>query len=171
MHTARCKETGRKLAVKVQHRGLRETSAGDLLAMGVAVAAGERLFEAFHLGWICEELTPQLPKELDFQNEGRNAEAAAAHLRRTGLDCVVPRVLWEKTSPRVLTMEFEEGFRATDVKEIDKAGISRRQVWMFWYAMKHLGLHPFGLKLLLQPLRICLPEMLQSSFRRCSTHR
>jgi aarF domain-containing kinase len=63
---------------------------------------------------------------LDFKNEGDNAEAAAVHLDRTGLDCVVPDVFWEYTSDRVLTMQFEEGFRATDIDSIDRAGISRR---------------------------------------------
>jgi predicted unusual protein kinase regulating ubiquinone biosynthesis (AarF/ABC1/UbiB family) len=67
-----------------------------------------------------------LPKELDFNNEGENAEAAAAHLERTGLDCVVPKVFWEFTSERILTMQFEEGFRATDIENIERAGISRR---------------------------------------------
>ena len=69
---------------------------------------------------------PKLPKELDFNNEGENAEAAAAHLERTGLDCVVPNVFWELTSERVLTMQFEEGFRATDIESIDRYGLSRR---------------------------------------------
>ncbi|KAL3811260.1 hypothetical protein ACHAXA_003359 [Cyclostephanos tholiformis] len=128
VHTAKCRSTGRKLAIKVQHRGLRETSRGDLLAMSTVVGVAERLFEDFNFGWICEELTPQLPKELDFKNEGENAEAAAAHLDRTGLDCVVPDVFWEFTSDRVLTMQYEEGFRATDAKSIDRAGISRREV-------------------------------------------
>ena len=68
----------------------------------------------------------KLPKELDFNNEGKNAEAAAAHLHGTGLDCVVPNVYWTLTSDRVLTMEFEEGFRATDVENIEKAGICTR---------------------------------------------
>ena len=128
VHTAKCKMTGRKLAIKVQHRRLRETSAGDLLAMSTVVQIADRLFDDFNFMWICEELTPQLPKELNFINEGKNAEAAAHHLAMTGLDCIVPRVLWNQTSARVLTMEFEEGFKATDVDQIQKAGMERRDV-------------------------------------------
>ena len=127
VHTATCKESGRKLAIKVQHKGLRETSKGDLFAMATVVGVAERLFDNFNnFGWICEELTPQLPKELDFNNEGKNAEAAAAHLEQAKLDCVVPSVLWSFTNDRVLTMEFEEGFKSTDVESIEKAGICRR---------------------------------------------
>ncbi|KAL7534306.1 LOW QUALITY PROTEIN: hypothetical protein ACHAXR_009195 [Thalassiosira sp. AJA248-18] len=129
VHVGHCRETNKKLAIKVQHKGLRETSKGDLLAMSTVVNVAEKIFEEkFTLGWICEELTPQLPKELDFTNEGQNSEAASAHLSSTGLDVVVPRVLWDFTSDRVLTMEFEEGFRATDIENIEKAGICKREV-------------------------------------------
>lgn len=128
VHTAICKETGRKLAIKVQHRGLRETSRGDLFAMTYVVKLAEKMFDDFNFGWICEELTPQLPKELNFVNEGKNAEAAAAHLKQTTLDCIVPKIVWDVTNHRVLTMEFEEGFRATDVTKIDEAGLLRRDV-------------------------------------------
>jgi aarF domain-containing kinase len=128
VHTAICKHTGTKLAIKVQRRGLRETSGGDLFVMASVVGIAERLFDDFNFGWICEELTPQLPKELDFNNEGRNAETASAHLVQTGLDCIVPKIFWDCTNERVLTMQFEEGFRATDIESIDKAGISRRAV-------------------------------------------
>jgi hypothetical protein len=128
VHTAKCKTNGKKLAIKVQHLGLRETSRGDLLAMSSVVRLADKLFEEFKFGWICEELTPQLPKELNFVNEGKNAEAAASHLKKSGLDCVVPSVLWDLTSQRVLTMEFEEGFKATDVNQIDQVGLKRRDV-------------------------------------------
>lgn len=128
VHTAKCKSTGKKLAIKVQHAGLRETSSGDLLAMSTVVKIADRLFEDFNFMWICEELTPQLPKELNFVHEGKNAEAAAAHLAKSGLDCVVPEVIWAHTSERVLTMDFEEGFKATDVDQIEKAGMQRKDV-------------------------------------------
>jgi len=60
VHTAKCKATGKKLAVKVQHKGLRETSKGDLLAMATVTNIAEKLFDDFNFGWICEELTPQV---------------------------------------------------------------------------------------------------------------
>lgn len=60
VHTAICRSTGRKLAVKVQHRGLRETSKGDLLAMATVANIAEKLFDSFNFRWICEELTPQV---------------------------------------------------------------------------------------------------------------
>lgn len=128
VHVAYDKQTGRKLAIKIQHRGLRETSAGDIFALCSVVRVAEALFANFNFGWIADEIAPHLPRELDFLNEGKNAERAAANLLKTGLACVVPKVLWTHSSPRVLTMEFEEGFKATDTDAIEKAGLKKHDV-------------------------------------------
>ncbi|KAI2494676.1 ABC1 family-like protein [Fragilaria crotonensis] len=128
VHVAYEKGTGRKLAIKCQHRGLRETSSGDVLAVTFVIRALERMFEGFTWGWIADEIAPHLPKELDFLNEGKNAERAEKFIRASGLDCVVPRVLWEHSSSRVLCMEFEEGFNATDLDAIEKAGLNKRDI-------------------------------------------
>jgi aarF domain-containing kinase len=114
--------------VKIQHRGLRETSAGDIFALCSIVGIAERIFDGFSWGWIADEIAPHLPRELDFVNEGKNSERAAADLQKTGLACVIPKVLWTHSSPRVLTMEFEEGFKATDIDAIEKAGLKKQDV-------------------------------------------
>ena len=71
-------------------------------------------------------MAPQLPKELDFVREGENAEKATVHVNKTGLPCCIPKVIWQHTSPRVLTMEFEEGFKSTDIKSLEAAGLKKR---------------------------------------------
>jgi aarF domain-containing kinase len=131
VHVAYDKKTGKKLAVKVQHEGLRETSVGDIFAVVTVVRILERLFpKQFTYGWIADEIVPNLPKELDFLNEGRNAERAAANLKKwtRHIDCVVPKVHWQHSSPRVLTMAFEEGFHATNVQAMKEAGLDRKDV-------------------------------------------
>jgi aarF domain-containing kinase len=125
VHVAYDKVTGKKLAIKVQHRGLRETSQGDLFAVYCAVRAADFFFKDFTLGWLIEEILPQLPKELNFIIEGKNAERAAQQLRGS-TDIVIPKVIWEKTTHRVLCMEFEEGFKCTDIKALDQAGLRKR---------------------------------------------
>lgn len=127
-HVAYDKDTGKKLAVKVQHRGLLETSRGDVFAITTVTNILDALFEDFTWGWIADEIAPQLPKELDFVNEGRNSEKAKAAIEGSGLDCVVPSVIWKDTSKRVLCMEFEEGFKATDVEKIEEAGLDKQYV-------------------------------------------
>jgi aarF domain-containing kinase len=119
---------GQKLAVKVQHRGLRETSRGDLLALEYVVRLVDGLFEEFKWGWVCDEIAPNLPKELDFVNEGKNAQAAAHHFKRTGLNCVVPKVHWDQTTSRVLVMDFEEGFSCTNIEMMEVTKVNKRDL-------------------------------------------
>lgn len=167
VHIAHEKETGKKLAVKVQHRGLRETSAGDIYMITNVVRFAERAFEGFNWGWLADEIAPQLPKELDFTNEGRNAERAAKNIAKTGLDCVIPKIIWKHSSPRVLVMEFEEGFKATDVDAIQKSGLCKREIaklissvfssQVFLSAWVHCDPHPANV--LLRPNRDGKPQM------------
>eukprot|EP00979_Chaetoceros_neogracilis_P003487 scaffold602_cov227-Chaetoceros_neogracile.AAC.9 len=119
---------GNKLAIKVQHRGLRETSKGDILALETMVRFVDRVFDDFRWGWICDEIAPNLPKELDFSNEGKNAEAAARHISKTGLPCIVPKVHWDQTTSRVLVMDFEEGYSSTDIQNIEASNVNKKDL-------------------------------------------
>ena len=119
---------GNKLAIKVQHRGLRETSKGDILALETMVGFVDRVFDEFRWSWICDEIAPNLPKELDFSNEGKNAEAAARHLQTTGLACIVPKVHWGQTTSRVLVMDFEEGYSSTDIESIEASNVNKKDL-------------------------------------------
>lgn len=122
-------KNGQKLAVKIQHADLHETAMGDIRALVTVSRWAEEFFPNFTWGWIARELEPLLPQELDFGNEGRNAERAAVNFRRVGLhDVVVPSILWEYTTSRVLTMGFEEGCKATDVEEIAKQGMDKKKI-------------------------------------------
>jgi predicted unusual protein kinase regulating ubiquinone biosynthesis (AarF/ABC1/UbiB family) len=126
VHVAYDKETGQKLAVKVQHAGLRETSVGDIFAVTCVVRLVETFFKDFTFGWIADEIAPNLPKELDFAREGKNSERAAEHLKDSGLECVVPIVIWDRTASRVLTMSFEEGFKSTDIDALEESGLNKQ---------------------------------------------
>ena len=43
-------------------------------------------------------------------------------------DVVVPRIHWERSARRVLTMDFIEGMKITDLDALDAAGIDKHQV-------------------------------------------
>ena len=60
VHVAKEKGSGRKLAIKVQHRGLRETSRGDLLALEYVVRVVDRMFDEFKWGWLVDEISPNV---------------------------------------------------------------------------------------------------------------
>ena len=62
-------------------------------------------------------------EELDYEREGHNAERFADAMRGEQ-DVIVPAVLWQQTTHRVLTLEWVRGYKMT---QIDRARRRRYQ--------------------------------------------
>ena len=76
---------------------------------------------------IIEEFAAVLSEELDYLSEGKNAEAFAASFKDDeGVH--VPRVVWTRTTRRVLTLEDVTAIKITDYDAITAAGVSRAEV-------------------------------------------
>ncbi|XP_039325241.1 aarF domain-containing protein kinase 1 isoform X3 [Saimiri boliviensis] len=72
---------GRTVAVKVQHPKVRAQSSKDILLMELLVLAVKQLFPEFEFMWLVDEAKKNLPLELDFLKEGRNAEKVSQMLK------------------------------------------------------------------------------------------
>ena len=111
---------GTRVAVKVQHEGLKEESFTDMKAITLIVDIVSNLFEGFTYQWLSKEMNENLPKELDFTNEKANLNKSKELLYgmvSTG-DLVIPATHEKCCSSRVLTMDFEEGVYITDLHTI-----------------------------------------------------
>lgn len=71
------------------------------------------------------EFESTLRSETDLRNEGRVAERFAFDVRDDPM-VMVPRVVWTHTTRRVLTMEFVEGWRLTDLTDAEREGVDAR---------------------------------------------
>jgi aarF domain-containing kinase len=120
-------QRGLKCAVKVQHRGLRETATGDVEAVSAVVKLVSRAFPDMPLWWVAEEIAPNLPIELDFCQEANHAERCR-QLYANDERVRVPHVLPHLSSKRVLTMSFEDGCSITDVEAIRAMNLSTQAV-------------------------------------------
>lgn len=78
VHRATLK-TGEQVAVKVQHPYVKGNSIVDMKTMEVLCKIMALIFPEFKMQWLVEESKKNLPIELDFANEGKNAEKVAAH--------------------------------------------------------------------------------------------
>ncbi|XP_004584631.2 aarF domain-containing protein kinase 1 isoform X2 [Ochotona princeps] len=123
---------GRTVAVKVQHPKVQAQSSKDLLLMEVLVLAVKQLFPEFEFMWLVEEAKKNLPLELDFLNEGRNAEKVAQMLQHFEF-LKVPRIYWELSTKRVLLMEFVDGGQVNDRDYMEKNKIDVNEI------SRHLG--------------------------------
>uniref|UniRef100_W5MQS9 AarF domain-containing protein kinase 1 n=1 Tax=Lepisosteus oculatus TaxID=7918 RepID=W5MQS9_LEPOC len=112
VHRARLRD-GRAVAVKVQHPKVQRQSSKDIAVMEFLVHAVTWLFPDFDFMWLVEEARRNLPLELDFLNEGRNAEKVAEMLKHFKF-LKVPKIHWDLSTTRVLTMEFMDGGQVND---------------------------------------------------------
>lgn len=118
---------GTPLAVKVVRPGVEAAVIADIAAARPLVTSLMRFARVarLNLAGLLDEFEASLRSECDLRNEGRAADRFAFDFRDDPL-MVVPRVVWPLTGRRVLTTEFVEGWRLTELDECARRGIDAR---------------------------------------------
>ena len=119
---------GEEVAVKVQRPGIRRIIEVDLEIMLHLATLMEHHVEEIALHRpvkIVEEFAKTLEREIDYTIEAINMERVAQQF--IGDSTVyIPKVFRETTSSRVLTMEFVEGVKISDIDQLDALGLDRK---------------------------------------------
>lgn len=126
VHRARTKG-GRDVAVKVQYPGIERVVETDLRNLSILVRLLARIERNFDFRVLMDEVRKYVPRELDFVLEGHSAERVAADLAHRP-DIRVPEVVWDHTARRVLTLEYIDGIKISDIPALQAAGIDPNQV-------------------------------------------
>ncbi|KAM0730151.1 AarF domain-containing kinase 1 [Formica fusca] len=106
---------GDVVAVKVQHRAVKSNSYVDIKTMSALVKITSLVFPDFKFDWLVDETKRNIPQELDFTREGKNAEKVQK-LFGDYRWLRVPKIYWDVSSSRVLTMEFLDGGQVNDLE-------------------------------------------------------
>ncbi|HEY9859425.1 MAG TPA: AarF/ABC1/UbiB kinase family protein [Candidatus Obscuribacterales bacterium] len=122
--------SGEEVVAKVQRPALRQ-----LFEIDLQILKGITRYFQNHPEWgrgrdwlgIYEECCRILWEEIDYLNEGRNADTFRRNFRNEDWVCV-PRVYWRYTSPRVLTLEYAPGIKISHYEAIEAAGLDRRNL-------------------------------------------
>ncbi|MFE1747997.1 ABC1 kinase family protein [Coleofasciculus sp. H7-2] len=117
--------TGEEVAVKVQRPNLLPTITLDLYLMrwmAAWLSPWLPLNLGHNLTLIVDEFGCKLFEEIDYLNEGRNAEKFATNFRDDP-SVKVPAIYWRYTNTRVLTLEWINGFKLNDTERIKAAGL------------------------------------------------
>ncbi|MBE9231478.1 AarF/ABC1/UbiB kinase family protein [Cuspidothrix issatschenkoi LEGE 03284] len=117
--------SGEEVAIKVQRPNLRPLLTKDLYLMRWAaswLAPWLPLNLGHDLTLIVDEFGTKLFEEIDYINEGRNAEKFA-HNFRNNPEVKVPNIHWLYSSHYVLTLEWINGVKLTDIQAIQSLGL------------------------------------------------
>jgi predicted unusual protein kinase regulating ubiquinone biosynthesis (AarF/ABC1/UbiB family) len=117
--------TGEEVAVKVQRPNLLPILSLDLYLMRWAAGLLGPLLPlnlGHDLSLIVDEFGIKLFEEIDYINEGRNAEKFATNFADDPT-VKVPSIYWRHTSKCVLTLEWINGIKLTDMESVKAAGL------------------------------------------------
>ena len=121
---------GEPVAVKVQRPGIRRVIEIDLeILLHLATLAERHITElALHRPVrIVEEFAKTLERELDYTIEASNMQRMA-RLFLHDATAYIPAVYREHSSARVLTCEYIQGIKISEIAELDAAGLDRQLI-------------------------------------------
>ncbi|MDC0831739.1 Ubiquinone biosynthesis monooxygenase UbiB [Geitlerinema sp. FC II] len=122
--------SGEEVAVKVQRPNLLPILTRDLYLIRWAATWIDR-FLPLNLGHdlvlVVDEFGTKLFEEIDYINEGHNAEKFA-HNFRNNPRVKVPDIYWRYCSKRVLVLEWIHGYKLTETTNLEQAGIDPQAI-------------------------------------------
>ncbi len=123
-------QDGTEVVVKVRRPNVVEEMNQDLeIIQNFAARASRRSKAAarYDLGGLADEFVTTLRAQLDYLQEARNAEQFAANFAGDS-SVQIPRVFWDLTTSRVITLERIRGMKVTDIAALDEAGLDRHDL-------------------------------------------
>ncbi|ABN65672.2 predicted protein [Scheffersomyces stipitis CBS 6054] len=128
VHIATLRESGEKVAVKIQHPSLQEFVPLDVFLTKTVFELMYKFFPEYPLTWLGEEMQSSIFIELDFTKEAENAQKTAAYFkdlkRETALK--VPKIV--EAQQRILIMEYVGGARLDNLDYLREHNISAADV-------------------------------------------
>jgi predicted unusual protein kinase regulating ubiquinone biosynthesis (AarF/ABC1/UbiB family) len=120
----------RQVVVKVQRPDIEQIIRTDLAALrtvGQWLKRYRPLQRRVNIPSLLDEFTRILFEEIDYLNEGKNAEIFARNFADEP-QVRVPDVFWSHTTRRVLTLEDVRAIKIKDYNDIEKAGVELPEV-------------------------------------------
>ncbi len=125
VHLAKLKG-GDEVAVKVQYPNIGKIIAMDLKAIRIIVKPLKRSFRNINFDILISEVEKVFDEELNYIQEGKNADAFRKNFENDPR-IIVPRVYWEYTRLRMLTLERAKGVKIFDLENMRKEGIDPKE--------------------------------------------
>lgn len=122
--------SGEEVVVKIRRPGIVEEVEADIdVLMGLAYLAERRFPEnrSFEPVELVGEFSRSIRREMDLSREGYAIERIAADFAGDPT-LHFPKVYRELTTPGILTLEFIDGIKVSDLDALERAGLDRRLI-------------------------------------------
>jgi ubiquinone biosynthesis protein len=164
------------VAVKIQRPNVNEVIELDLEILKDLVGVIDRRSGnnwIYHPGLIVEEFKKAIKREIDFTNEAHNYEKFRINFK--DIDYIkIPKIYWNMTTTKVLTMEFVEGIKINEItmpehrdifnpKEVARRGAQIILKQIFEDGFFHADPHPANI-FVLSPATIVMLDVGQVSY-------
>jgi ubiquinone biosynthesis protein len=116
-----------KVAVKIQRPGIRRIVLNDINILKSLAATLERFIPPlrdYQLSMFVKEFESYTMRELDFKVEGFHSEKFSANFANDPY-IKFPKIYWERTTTKILTMQYIEGIKPKEAQMLDDFGIDR----------------------------------------------
>ncbi len=123
-------KTGETVIVKIQRPGIDQQVDVDLeILYNLARFLEKRVERArrMELAAFVDEYAQLLRRELDYDREAKNTDRMYNNFA-SNPSVVIPRVFWAYTTGRILTEEYIEGIKLSDIEEIEARNWDRRKI-------------------------------------------
>lgn len=144
---------GETVIVKIQRPNIEDTIKSDLeILYNLAKVIDEYYKDnIFSLSEAVEDFSVAIIRELDYNFEGRNCEKFG-EIFKNDKNVYVPKVYWEYTSKRVLTLEKIKGIKIIDLDEMKRRNWNPKNIadigamalmkQVFFHGFYHADPHP-----------------------------
>lgn len=126
----RAKYRGKEVAVKVNRPGIADTVATDMAVLTRLLRLGKGRIDRFlyaSISNVVDEFRRRVYEEVDYRKEASNIERIRKNI--AGRERVaIPGVISELSSSEVLTMEYIEGTKITDIESLKKKGMDLKSI-------------------------------------------
>jgi ubiquinone biosynthesis protein len=122
--------SGEDVVIKVQRPDIDVTVRGDLqVAHDMVRTLEKRAKWARNLGLsgMLDEFAANVIEELDYHNEAYNARRLKHAMSRFE-DVLIPTIYGDYSTSKVITMQYVDGVKMTQVEQIEAAGIDREEL-------------------------------------------
>ena len=115
---------GRRVAVKVQYPDINKIAKQDLKTIQRILALIGFIFRIKGLNTNFQQIKETVLEELDFRKEAEHIETIAANFQ-SDPDIKLPGVVHELSTRRILTTEFMDGIKVTNLNYLEENSIDR----------------------------------------------